>query len=55
MRLFWPSVILIVLAGLATLYHVGVPWQTPWRRDLPGALLADGVVAVGVGGVCGPT
>lgn len=37
---FWPSVILVALAGLATLYHVGVPWQTPWRRDLPGAVLA---------------
>ncbi|MDY6999533.1 MAG: YihY/virulence factor BrkB family protein [Actinomycetota bacterium] len=39
-RMFWPSVILLVLAGLATLYHVGVPWKTPWRRDLPGAVLA---------------
>ncbi|RDH78081.1 YihY/virulence factor BrkB family protein [Mycolicibacterium moriokaense] len=38
--MFWPSVIVVVLAGLATLYHVGVPWKTPWRRDLPGALLA---------------
>ncbi|MBX7450882.1 YihY/virulence factor BrkB family protein [Mycolicibacterium sp. 3033] len=38
--MFWPSVILVVLAGLATLYHVGVPWKTPWRRDLPGAVLA---------------
>lgn len=38
--MFWPGVVLLVLVGLATLYHVGVPWQTPWRRDLPGALLA---------------
>ena len=38
--MFWPSVIVLVLAALATLYHVGVPWQTPWRRDLPGAVLA---------------
>ncbi len=37
---FWPGVILAVLAGLATVYHVGVPWKTPWRRDVPGALLA---------------
>lgn len=37
---FWPLLVLLVLAALATLYHVGVPWQTPWRRDLPGALLA---------------
>jgi membrane protein len=38
--LFWPGVVLVVLAALATLYHVGVPWRTPWRRDVPGALLA---------------
>lgn len=38
--LFWPGVVLAVLAGLATVYHVGVPWRTPWRRDVPGAALA---------------
>ncbi len=38
--MFWPSVVFVVFAGLATLYHVGVPWRTPWRRDLPGAVLA---------------
>lgn len=38
--LFWPAVVVVVLSGLATLYHVGVPWRTPWLRDLPGALLA---------------
>ncbi|WP_234904212.1 YihY/virulence factor BrkB family protein [Mycolicibacterium frederiksbergense] len=38
--LFWPAVALLALAGLATIYHVGVPWRTPWRRDLPGAVLA---------------
>jgi membrane protein len=25
---------------MATLYHVAPNWETPWRRDLPGALLA---------------
>ncbi|GAB3239870.1 YihY/virulence factor BrkB family protein [Mycolicibacterium hippocampi] len=38
--LFWPGVALLVLGGLVTLYHIGVPWKTPWRRDVPGALLA---------------
>lgn len=38
--LFWPAVAVLVLVGLATIYHLGVPWHTPWRRDLPGALLA---------------
>lgn len=37
---FWPSVVVVLICGLATMYHVGVPWRTPWRRDLPGALLA---------------
>ncbi len=27
-------------AADTTLYHVEVPWTTPWRRDLPGALRA---------------
>lgn len=39
-QLFWPSVVLLVFVSLVTLYHVGVPWKTPWRRDVPGALLA---------------
>ncbi|UXA17003.1 YihY/virulence factor BrkB family protein [Mycobacterium sp. SMC-4] len=38
--MFWPAVALLVTVGLATLYHVGVPWRTPWRRDVPGAILA---------------
>lgn len=38
--LFWPAVAVLVLLGLATLYHVSVPWHTPWRRDLPGAVFA---------------
>lgn len=38
--LYWPSIALLVVTGLATLYHVGVPWRTPWRRDVPGALFA---------------
>ena len=38
--LYWPLLAALVIAGLATLYHVGVPWRTPWRRDVPGALLA---------------
>jgi membrane protein len=37
---YWPGVVMLVVAGLATVYHIGVPWWTPWRRDLPGALLA---------------
>jgi len=36
---YWPVVILITLALLASLYHLSVPVRTPWRRALPGALL----------------
>ncbi len=38
--LYWPALGILVLAGLTTFYHVGVPWHTPWLRDLPGAVLA---------------
>lgn len=38
--LYWPVLAVLAIAGLATLYHVGVPWRTPWRRDVPGAVLA---------------
>ena len=38
--LYWPVLGLLVLAGLTTFYHLGVPWHTPWLRDLPGAVLA---------------
>lgn len=38
--LYWPTLGLLVVAGVATLFHIGVPWRTPWHRDLPGALLA---------------
>ena len=38
--LFWPLTAALAVTALATLFHVGVPWHTPWRRDLPGAVLA---------------
>ncbi len=38
--LYWPALVVVMLCALATLFHVGVPWRTPWRRDLPGAVLA---------------
>ncbi len=37
---YWPVLGLFVMAGLTSMYHVGVPWRTPWLRDLPGAVLA---------------
>jgi membrane protein len=37
---YWPVVLVLSVASLATLYHLAVPVRTPWRRDLPGAVLA---------------
>jgi membrane protein len=37
---YWPFVAVVSLALIATLYHLAVPVRTPWRRALPGAMLA---------------
>lgn len=37
---YWPVLLLVSLSLLATLYHQALPVRTPWRRALPGALLA---------------
>lgn len=44
---YWPVVIALATAALASLYHVGAPWNTRWRRDLPGAVLATGLWLAG--------
>ena len=38
--LYWPTVGLVAVAMLASFFHWAAPWRTPWRRDLPGAVLA---------------
>jgi membrane protein len=48
---YWPALGLLVLTGLTTLYHVGVPWHTPWLRDLPGAVLAMALWFVAAAGL----
>lgn len=37
MDLYWPTVIVLCVCFLATLYHVSVPVRTAWRYNLPGA------------------
>jgi membrane protein len=45
--LYWPVVILLSVAMLASLYHLAVPVRTPWRRALPGALMAVALFIAG--------
>jgi membrane protein len=35
--LYWPTVLVLSIGFLATLYHVSVPVRTSWRYDIPGA------------------
>lgn len=36
--LYWPTVLVLGILFLATLYHVSVPVRTAWRYNLPGAV-----------------
>ena len=38
--LFYPGIAVVLLLALTTLYKVALPLKPPWRRGLPGALLA---------------
>ena len=38
--LYWPTVVILSVAFLTTLYHLSVPVRTSWRYDIPGATLA---------------
>jgi len=37
-ELYWPTVVLLCVCFLTTLYHVSVPVRTSWRFNLPGAV-----------------
>lgn len=39
-NLYWPTVIVLSVAFLTSLYHLSVPVRSSWRYDLPGASLA---------------
>ncbi|WP_419998695.1 YihY/virulence factor BrkB family protein [Streptomyces boninensis] len=45
--LYWPVVVVLSIFFLTTLYHVSVPVRSPWREDLPGALVAFGMWLLG--------
>jgi membrane protein len=44
---FWPVAVLVSLSLLTTLYHRAVPVRTPWRRAVPGAMVAVVIWVVG--------
>jgi membrane protein len=37
--LYWPVVTILVVASVATLFHISTPSRTPWLRDVPGGVL----------------
>ena len=45
--LYWPTVMVLSIAFLTTLYHLSVPVRTSWRYDVPGAVLAFTMWAFG--------
>jgi membrane protein len=48
---YYPVVIVLLLLGLISLYHVAPPRRLPWRRGVPGALLAMLVFLAGSAGL----
>ena len=47
MSFYWPTIILLCICFLATLYHVSVPVRTNWSFNLPGATFALGAWVAG--------
>ena len=43
---YWPLVLVGLLLALTSFYHVVLPHRLPWKRHLPGALLAVGFFLV---------
>ena len=44
---YYPVLVVLLLVGLATLYHLAPPRRLPWRRGIPGAVLAIAVFLTG--------
>ena len=38
--LYWPSVAVLSMFALTTMYHFATPFRAPYRRDIPGAVFA---------------
>jgi membrane protein len=37
---YYPVIVVLLLLGLTTLYHLALPRRLPWHRGIPGAILA---------------
>jgi membrane protein len=48
---YYPVVVLLLTLGLTTLYHLAPPRRLPWRRGVPGAILAVIVFLAGSTGL----
>ncbi len=46
-HLYWPTIVVLSIAFLTTLYHLSVPVRTSWRYDVPGAALAFTMWVIG--------
>jgi membrane protein len=49
--LYYPVVIILILLGLISLYHLAPPRRLPWHRGVPGAVLAMAVFLAGSAGL----
>jgi membrane protein len=49
--LYWPVVVVLLLIGLTSLYHLAPPRRLPWRRGVPGAVLALVIFLLGSAGL----
>ena len=48
---YWPVVMVLLLIGLTSLYHLAPPRRLPWRRGMPGAVLAMVIFLAGSAGL----
>lgn len=48
---YYPVVVVLLLLGLTTLYHLAPPKRLPWHRGVPGAILAILVFIAGSAGL----
>jgi membrane protein len=44
---YYPTVVLMLLLGLTTLYHLAPPRRLPWQRGVPGAVVAITIFLAG--------